>query len=114
MSSFFGYMIDAGTNPFGMHDPNTASRSVLLGGDVISLNFDQFGYDLSPGETTVQLVIETNAMNFTQGVLSAQDGSAGSAYGYQPTGSPVPEPTSLMRLGTAALAFGSLLRKMPR
>jgi len=48
MSSFFGYMIDAGTNPFGMHDPNTASRSVLLGGDVISFNFDQFGNDISP------------------------------------------------------------------
>jgi hypothetical protein len=111
MSSFAGYMIDAGTNPFGVHDPNTVSRSASLGGDVISFNFDQFGNDITPGSTTVQLVIETDAKNFTQGVLSAQDGSAGSGFAFQPTGSPVPEPASLMLLGGGILAVGSFLRK---
>jgi hypothetical protein len=109
MSSFAGFNIDAGTNPFGTHDPNTVSRSSLLNGDVLSFNFDQFGNDIAVGETTVQLVIETNARNYTIGILSAQDGSAASAYGFQPTA--VPEPSSLALIGGGLSVFGFLLRK---
>src|SRR5215472_11330447 len=43
MSSFAGFLVDAGTNPFGVHDPIIVSRSMLAGGQVISFNFDQFG-----------------------------------------------------------------------
>ena len=68
MSSFSGYMIDAGTNPFWVVTRTRFPASLLLGGDVISFNFDQFGNDIMPGETTVQLVIEMNATNFRQGV----------------------------------------------
>lgn len=112
MSSFSGFLVDAGTNPFGSHDPNTVSRSFVQSGDVVSFNFDQFGNDVHPGETTVQLVIETNAVTFTSGFLSAQDGTAGSGVAFQPAA--VPEPTSLMLLGSGVLLAGRVLRKSLR
>ena len=112
MSSFSGFMVDAGTNPFGVHDPNTVSRSMTLGGDVVSFNFNTFGNDIVPGETTVQLVIMTNALHFEPGFLSAQNGTAGSGAAFQP--SVIPEPTSLMLMGTGVLALSGLVRKAMR
>jgi len=52
MSSFGSFSIDAGTNPFGVHDPITVSRS-MGNGAVISFNFDQCGDEIRPNETTV-------------------------------------------------------------
>src|SRR5271157_6067369 len=110
MSSFAGFMVDAGTNPFGVHDPITVSRSSISGGQVVSFNFDQFGDEMQPGQTTVTLVIETNAVTYTTGFLSAQDGTAGSGVGYAPL-SAIPEPSSLALLGGGLAFVGSLLRK---
>ena len=110
MSSFAGFMVDAGTNPFGVHDPITVSRSLTAGGPVVSFNFDQFGDEMLPGETTVWLIVETNAVTFTSGFLSAQDGTAGSGVGFAPL-APIPEPSSLMLMGGGLLALGGFLRK---
>jgi PEP-CTERM motif len=110
MSSFGGFDVDAGTHPFGVHDPITVSRSLFGNGQVVSFNFDQFGDEIQPGETTVELVIETNAVTFTTGFLSAQDGSAGSGIGYAPLAA-IPEPTSMMLLGGGLIAVGGFLRR---
>jgi PEP-CTERM motif len=110
MSSFAGFMTDLGTNPFGVHDPITVSRSLTAGGPVLSFNFDEFGDGIKPGETTVDLIVETNALKYTIGYLSAQDGTAGSGVGFAPAAT-VPEPTSLMLMGGGLLALGSFLRK---
>jgi PEP-CTERM motif-containing protein len=102
-------MVDAGTNPFGVHDPVTVDRS-SGNGAVIGFNFDEFGDEIQPGTTTVWLVIETNAVTFTSGFLSAQDGTAGSGVAFAPLAA-VPEPTSMMLVGGGLLALGSFLRK---
>ena len=110
MSSFAGFMVDAGTNPFGVHDPITVSRSLTAGGPVVSFNFDQFADEMLPGETTVWLIIETNAVTYTSGFLSAQDGTAGSGVGFAPLAA-VPEPSSMLLMGGGLLALGGYLRK---
>jgi hypothetical protein len=110
MFNFGNFMIDAGTNPFGVHDPITVSRSTDLGGQVISFNFDQFGDEIQPGTTTVQLVIETDATHYMPGWLSVQDGTAGFGAAFQPAPA-IPEPASLMLMGSGLIAVGGFLRK---
>jgi len=108
MSSFSGFLVDVGTKPFGgLHDPNTVNRSSLFNGAVIGFNYNP-GNEIAPGVTTPWLVIETNAMQYTWGFVSAQDGTAGSASAYVPT---VPEPASLGLLGTGILLAGGAFRR---
>src|SRR5215472_14041342 len=112
MFNFGSFNIDAGTNPFGVHDPITVSRSMLANGQVISFNFDQFGDEIQPGTTTVQLVIETDATHFMPGFLSVQDGTAGFGAAFQPAPA-IPEPASLVLMGSGLIAVGGFLRKSP-
>jgi hypothetical protein len=107
MYNFGNFNIDAGTNPFGTHDPITVSRSIWGTGQVISFNFDQFGDEITLGETTVLLVIETDALAYTTGYLSVQNGTAGSGIAF----APIPEPASLVMMGTGLLAIGGFLRR---
>jgi hypothetical protein len=105
MYNFVGFNVDAGTNPFGKHDPSTIDRSLL--GPVIAFNYSTD--EIIPGETTPLLVIETNALHFTSGYASAQDGTAGYGFAYAP--SSVPEPSSLALIGGGLSVFGVMLRK---
>ena len=107
MYNFGGFLADVGTNPFGIHDPTTIDRSVA--GPVIGFNFPASD-EISPGQTTPLLVIETNALRFTAGFASAQDGTAGYGFAYAPASS-VPEPSSLALMGGGLSVVGLLLRK---
>jgi len=108
MSSFQGFLLDVGTDPFGVgvHLPTLVDRSIV--GAVVGFNFPA-GDEIAVGETTVSLVIETNATHITPGFVSAQDGTAGSGVAWAPQ--VVPEPASLMLMGSGLLAVGGYLRK---
>ena len=102
------WSLDVGTNPFGMHDPLTIDRNVS--GSVVGFNYDAAD-EILPGQTTPELVIETNARNFDfNGFLSAQDGTAGYARAYEP--SAVPEPSSLGLIGSGLMVVGGFWRKL--
>lgn len=105
MSSFAGFNLDVGTNPFGVHDPSLIDRSTV--GAVVGFNFPAF-LEMSPGSTTVLLVIETDARAIKPGFVSAQDGTAGSGIAWAPN---VPEPTTLMMLGSGLMAVGGYIRR---
>jgi hypothetical protein len=104
MYNFAGSLVDVGTDPFGGHNPLTIDRSSL--GPVIAFNY--VGSEIVPGETTPWLVIETNALYFTTGFASVQDGTAGYGFAYAPA---VPEPSSLALMGSGISVFGLMLRK---
>ena len=75
---------------------------------MIGFNFPAAG-EIIPGETTVLLVIETNARHYTTGFVSAQDGTAGFGFAYAPA---VPEPSSLALLGSGLTMAGALIRRL--
>jgi PEP-CTERM motif len=108
MYNFAGFLVDVGTNPFGIHDPTTIDRS--LNGPVIGFNFPASD-QISTGQTTPLLVIETNALQFTTGFASAQDGTAGYGIAFSPA-STVPEPSSLALTGGGLFVLGLLFRKV--
>jgi PEP-CTERM motif len=106
MSSFRGSLLDVGTDPFGVHDPTLVDRSML--GPIVAFNFPAAD-EIASGETTVWLVIETNALHVKPGYLSVQDGTAGSGVAWAPV--PVPEPGSLALLGGGLMAVAARLRR---
>ena len=85
----------------------TVNRSTS--GAVVGFNYSGI-FTIAPGQTTPNLVIETNATTFTDGFLSVQDGTAGFGFAYAPA-TPTPEPSSLALMGSGLFAAGGFLRR---
>jgi len=106
MSSFRGSILDVGTEPFGIHDPSLVDRSMF--GAIVGFDFPASD-EIAAGETTVWLVIETNALYVEPGYVSVQDGTASSGLAWAPV--PIPEPGSLALLGGGLIAVAAGLRR---
>lgn len=95
-------LTDVGWTAGGGKAPTSVDRS--LNGNVVGFNFlasDEIG----AGQTSDVLIIMTNSMNYTQGFVSLQDGTAGSAIGLAPAGV-TPEPMSMGLLGGGLALLG--------
>ena len=100
------------SDPFvnGLVPPLTADRNST--GDTVGWNFTlAAGDQIAPGQTSVVLIIGTNATHFTAGDAFAIDGGVTQVAAFEPTsGSTVPEPTLGWLLGGAMLAMAAYRR----
>ena len=86
--------------------PGSADRSGT--GQVVGFNFTSPNPNILPGQTSVLLIINTNATLFTAGTMTVQDGLTANLNGFAPT---VPESGAgsavLLLVGLGSLAFAN-------
>jgi len=89
--------------------PRTADRTT--NGRVVGFNFVALapGAEIDPGDTSMILVVRTNALTFMNGTSSVINGATDSVATFQPL-SAVPEPASLLLLSSAFGAASYMAR----
>ena len=83
-------------------------------GSVIGFSFSPplVTNEISPGSSSVVMIISTNATQYTLGNASVIDGGTDTVRAFQPLNSSVPEPTTFALLGLGLLGFAGLRRRL--
>jgi hypothetical protein len=116
-SNFGGFVTDVGYNTAGVAGgpaavaagiiPGTVDRSGAPG-NVIGFNYTST--NITSGQSTVLLEIETNAVSYTAGTVTVQDGAAGFNTGFSPTSAPEPGTMALLGFGLIGLGMAKVKR----
>jgi PEP-CTERM motif-containing protein len=126
--NFSGFTTDVGFRPFlpaagpfvvpGTEPPVSADRDA--NGSTVGFDFSVTGgpatLAIDPGETSFILAIKTDAPDWTTGFASVIDGGAQTVPAFQPAGQPippadVPEPATLLLVGSAVIGMGAAVRR---
>jgi hypothetical protein len=109
-SNFAGFATDVGYNTAGGAGiaPNTVDRSA--DGSVIGFNY-LGSNELEAGQNTMLLEIQTDALAYTNGTVTVQDGAAGFNIGFSPSSAPEPGTMALFGLGFIGLGMAKGNRK---
>ena len=122
---FSGFMTDVGFTATGSalpgglfvdgtQAPQLVSRSTALNqGATVGFIYNALAPSIfAPGTTSTALIVQTDATNFAVGNLNVIDDVVGSTAAFEPTvRTVVPEPTSLLLLGSGLLALGTRIRR---
>ncbi len=104
MENFAGFLTDVGRNGGAGVDASSITRS--SDGSIVTF---LFANGLAPGQSTSQLLIETDATSFQGGTFTVDAGdNSASAAAFAPT---IPEPSSIALFGTGLLAFFAAARR---
>jgi hypothetical protein len=116
-TDFTGFATDVGTTAFNLPGfPSSGAKSAPFGATQPTAGLVDFifnslfgGAPVSPGMTTVTMVVATNATNWKAGDALLQDGSQADFAAFSPTAA-VPEPASIILFGSV-LGLSSLIAR---
>ncbi len=91
--------------------PSSADRGTCPSCLVVGFTFNTSPTKVLPGETTPILLVRTNATDFTTGFASLINSGVGAGSAFEPVVSAVPEPGTLLLLGTGLVMLTGVARR---